>query len=54
MNILRNFLEVDLSFLETKKRQVAQILVNINIREGLSETMNLRWGHYDIKQVLDY
>jgi len=53
-NILGNFLEVDLSFLKTHVKQVARILVNINIREGLLETINLVWGPEVISQILDY
>jgi len=53
-NILGVFLEADLSFLETHQKQVACILVNINIREGLAETINLDWGPVIIPQILDY
>lgn len=53
-NILGTFLEADLSFLESHVKQVARILVNINIREGLSETINLVWGSEVISQILDY
>jgi len=35
-------------------KQVARILVNINIREGLSETINLVWRPEVISQILDY
>lgn len=35
-------------------KQVAHILVNINIREGLVETINLDWGPDIILQILDY
>jgi hypothetical protein len=37
-------MEVDLSFIETRHRQVARIVVNINVREGLAEDINLVWG----------
>lgn len=53
-NILGKFLEADLSFLETNQRQVARILVNVNIRDGLAEDMQLIWGPFVYKQVLDY
>ena len=45
---------MDLSFLETKMRKVARILVSLNVREGLAEDMMLSWGPYVIKQTLDY
>ena len=44
-NILGTFLEVDLSFKVTKLHRVAQILVNINVREGLYEEIHLSWGN---------
>jgi len=53
-NILGQFLEADLSYIESHQRQVARILVNINVREGLAETINLDWGPYIIPQMLDY
>lgn len=53
-NILGSFIEVDMSFEKTKHQQVARILVNINIREGLAEELNLCWGPTVIKQILDY
>ena len=40
-DILGTFLEVDLSYLETNEKKVARILVNINLREGLAEYINL-------------
>ena len=52
--ILASFLEADLSFLETKEKKVARILVNINLREGLAESINLEWGPMIIPQILDY
>ena len=43
-DILGTFLEADLSYLETNEKKVAHILVNINLREGLAEYINLDWG----------
>jgi hypothetical protein len=43
-NFLGEFLEADLSFEETKQRKVARILVNLNVREGLGEEIDLSWG----------
>ena len=53
-NTIGDFLEADLSFFKTNHRRVARILVMINIRDGLAESLNLRWGRFDIKQILDY
>ena len=53
-DILGTFLEADLSFVETKEKKVARILVNINLREGLAESINLDWGLVIIPQILDY
>ena len=53
-DMLGTFLEVDLSFLETREKKVARILVNINLREGLAESINLEWGPVIIPQILDY
>ena len=53
-NILGTFLEVDLSFKITKLRRVAQILVNINVRESLYEEIHLSWGNTFFNQRLDY
>ena len=49
-----SFLEADLSFLETHEKKVARILVNLNLREGLAENINLDWGLAIIPQLLDY
>ena len=35
-------------------KKVARILVNINLREGLAESINLDWGPVIIPQILDY
>jgi len=53
-NMLGTCLEVDLSFLKTHMKQVARVLVSINIREGLAETINLKRGPEVIVQILDY
>jgi len=53
-DILGTFLEADMSFLETLEQRVARILVNINLREGLAERINLDWGPVIIPQLLDY
>jgi len=53
-DILGSFLEADFTYLETHERKVARILVNINIREGLAEYINLEWGPIIHPQLLDY
>jgi hypothetical protein len=53
-NFLGDFLEADLSFEETKQRKIARILVNLNVREGLGEEIDLSWGNYTHTQLLDY
>lgn len=53
-NILGTFLEADMSYLETFEQRVARILVNINLREGLAERINLDWGPVIVPQLLDY
>jgi hypothetical protein len=53
-NFLGDFLEADLSFKKTKQRKIARILVNINVREGLEEEIDLTWEGYTHTQLLDY
>jgi len=40
-NFLGDFVDADMSYEETKQRKVARILVNLNVREGLGEEMDL-------------
>ena len=53
-DILGTFLEADFSYLETLEKKVARILVNLNLRDGLAESINLDWGPVIISQILDY
>lgn len=53
-NKLGEFLEADNSYLETRQRKVARILVNINVREGLGEELDLVLGPFCHSQKLDY
>jgi len=53
-NRLGEFLEADESFLETKQKRIARILVNINVREGLGDEIELVLGSYRHIQKLDY
>jgi hypothetical protein len=43
-----------MTYEETKQRKVSRILVNLNVREGLGEEMDLTWGDYTYAQKLDY
>jgi len=47
-------LDEDVSFKETKQRKVARILVNLNVKEGLGEEMDLIWEGYTYAKKLDY
>jgi hypothetical protein len=42
-NMMGTFLDVDMSFMATKKMSVAQILVFLNIRKGLAEEIIMSW-----------
>jgi hypothetical protein len=53
-NYLGDFLDADMTFEETKQRKVARVLVNLNIREGLGEEVDLSWGSFTHTQRLDY
>jgi hypothetical protein len=53
-NYIGDFLDADMTFEETKQRKVERILVNLNIREGLGEEVDLSWGSYTYNQRLDY
>ena len=53
-NLLRSFLEVDLSFNSTGLKRVARILVSINIRNGLPGAMQIAWKDYSHLQTLKY
>jgi len=43
-NFLGDFLNADMTFEETKQRKVVRILVNLNVKEGLGEELDLNWG----------
>jgi hypothetical protein len=53
-NYLGEFLEADMSFKESGQMKVARILVCINVREGLREEIDMKWGPYAHTQKLDY
>ena len=53
-NTLGQFLEVDLSFKQTRDLGAARILVNLNPKEGLADEMCLKYKDYEFNQTLDY
>ena len=53
-NKIGEFLEADNSYLDTRQRKMARILVNINVREGLGEEVDLVLGPFHHTQKLDY
>ena len=52
-NMLGTFLEADMSFLVTKERKVAQILLQLDTREGLANMMQIQVHGYSFSQILD-
>lgn len=53
-NTLGSYLEADMSFVETKNRVVARILVSLNQSRGLAQKVNLQYKDYVFEQILDY
>jgi len=53
-NKIGEFVEADNSYLDTRQRKMARILVNINVREGLGEEVDLVFGPFHHTQKLDY
>lgn len=53
-NALGTYLEYDKTYVQTKKRALARILVHLDTREGLEEKITLKWRHYTRIQILDY
>jgi len=53
-NKIGEYLEADNSYLETRQRKMARILVNINVREGLGDEVDLVLGPFHHTQRLDY
>lgn len=53
-NRLGTYLEADMSFLKTKNRAMARILVSLNPSGGLPQTINLEYKEYLFEQLLDY
>ena len=52
-NALGVFLEVDLSFMKTRRKTIARILVSLNIRTYLREQINIIWGDSVRNKLLD-
>jgi len=53
-NMIGEYLEADKSYIETKKKKIARILVNINVRDGLGEELDMTLGTVCHTQKLDY
>jgi len=53
-NKIGEYLEADNSYLDTRQRKMARILVNINVREGLGEEVDMVLGPFQHTQKLDY
>lgn len=47
-NVLGQFLEADMSFIQTCEQGTARIVVRLNPREGLSEEIQLHYQNYSI------
>jgi len=43
-----------MSFLETKNRAMARILVSLDLSKGLAKKINLQYKDYVFEQILDY
>ena len=52
-NNLGSYLDADFSYLQTKDKSMARVLVNIDLREGLSEYLDMEEGIISL-QPLDY
>lgn len=53
-NALGSYLHHDRTFVESKNRTLARVLVQLDTREGLEEKITLQWGKYSRTQILDY
>lgn len=53
-NALGTYLNHDRTFVQSKNRTLARILVHMDTREGLEEKITLQWGKYSWVQILDY
>lgn len=53
-NALGTYLDHDRTYVESKKRTLALVLVHLDTREGLEEKITLQWGKYSRTQILNY
>lgn len=53
-NLLGTYLETDMSYIHTHNKAMARILVSVNPREGLAESINLQYKDLVYEQPLDY
>jgi len=53
-NHLGRFLEVGMSFLQTRDKGITRIVVSLNPQEGLAEEINLKYKDFTYTHMLDY
>lgn len=53
-NALGTYLDYDRSYIQSKNRSLAHILVHLDTREGLEEKLTLQWKNFTRIQILDY
>jgi len=53
-NALGTYLDHDRTFVQSKNRTLARILVHLDTREGLGEKITLQWGKFIKVQILNY
>lgn len=53
-NALGSYLDHDQTFVESRNRTLARILVYLDTREGLEEKITLHWGKYTRVHILEY
>lgn len=52
-NALGTYLDHDRTFVESRSKNLARILVHLDTREGLEEKVTLQWGRHIRIQILD-
>lgn len=53
-NFLGTYLETDMSFTQNQNKAMAWILVSLNPRGGLAESIKIQYKYYVFEQPLDY
>jgi hypothetical protein len=53
-NALRRFISVDKKALTAPVKRVAKVLVELDIHDGLLESIDIEWRGHLIRQKLDY